>query len=483
VTTAWSHPAFERVARIVGAQTGLSFESTRRTDAEAGIRRAMKRVAVADVSHYVELLETGHVPLDDLVTELTVGETYFFREPAHFEFIRKTVFPEVLRRRGGDHMLRLWSAGCATGEEAYSLALLLEEMALGGHVLATDVSQAALTRARQAAYRRWSLRGLDDAFVHRHFHQAGDRWLLDARLGRHVTFQFHNLAQSAYPSLPAGIWGMDLILCRNVLIYFDTPSIGRVARGLHDVLADGGWLITGPSDPPLDGLAPFAAVMTDAGVFYQKGDSTRHLSIPVREVYEPSSSAGVVSNASRPALPALSAPAARRATTPSASDPLADAHEAFAAGHYERALTLTHEAHDATGAALHLRAVANARGSEEAARRAQHTIQRHPLSVELHLVHAVLLLDLKHHADAERALKRVLYLDRSLVIANYLLGATLRDQGRPEEARRAYRNARDLARARPPDDELPFADGERAGAIAAIAEAEIALLDVNRRVS
>ena len=480
MTTAWSHPALERVARIVGAQTGLSFDSARRTDAEAGIRRAMERVAVADVSHYVELLETGHVPLDDLVTELTVGETYFFREPAHFEFIRKTVFPEVLRRRGGDHVLRLWSAGCATGEEAYSLALLLEEMAVGGHVLATDISRAALKRAREATYRRWSLRGLDDAFVHRFFREAGDRWLLDARLGRHVTFQFHNLAQSAYPSLPAGIWGMDLILCRNVLIYFDTPSIGRVARGLHHVLADGGWLITGPSDPPLDGLAPFAAVITDAGVFYRKGDSTRRLSIPVRDVHEPSSSAGVISNASSPAL---STPGAQRATTPSASDPLADAREAFTAGHYERVLALTHEAHDAAGAVLHLRAVANAHGSEEAARRAQHTIRRHPLSAELHLVHAVLLLDLKRHADAERALKRVLYLDRSLVIASYLLGATLRDQGRPEEARRAYRNARDLARARPPDDELPFADGERAGAIVAIAEAEIALLDASRRVS
>ena len=483
MTRTWNHPGFAKVAEIVGAHTGLSFESTRRADAETGIRRAMERVGVADVSRYVELLESGRVPLDDLVTELTVGETYFFREPAHFEFIRKNVFPEVLRRRGGDHVLRLWSAGCATGEEAYSLALLLEEMALEGHVLATDISRAALKRAREAAYRRWSMRGLDDAFVHRFFRQAGDRWLLDARLGRHVTFQFHNLAQSAYPSLPAGMWGMDLILCRNVLIYFDKPSIGRVARGLHDVLADGGWLMTGPSDPPLDGLAPFAAVMTDAGVFYRKGDSTRRLSIPVRDVHEPSSSAGVISNASSPALPALSAPAAGRATAPSASDPLAEARDAFTAGHYERVLALTHEAHDPAGAVLHLRAVANAHGSEEAARRAQQTIQRHPLSAELHLVHAVLLLDLKRHTDAERALKRVLYLDRSLVIASFLLGAALRDQGRPEEARRAYRNARNLARARPPDDELPLADGERAGTIVAIAEAEIALLDASRRVS
>jgi chemotaxis protein methyltransferase CheR len=158
------------------------------------------------------------------------------------------------------------------------------------------------------------------------------------------------------------------------------------------------------------------------------------------------------------------------------SDPLAEPRHALAAGEYEQVLALT-QADDPAVAVLHVRALANARGSEEAARDTQRMIKRHPLSTELYLLHALLLLDVKRHADAEQALRRALYLDRSLVIANYLLGSTLRDQGKVDEARRAYRSARDLARARPPDEGLPLADGERAAALAAIAEAELALLD------
>lgn len=492
MTPAWSHPGFAQVAEIVGAQTGLSFESTRRTDAETGIRRAMKRVGVADVSRYVDLLESGRVPLDDLVTELTVGETYFFREPAHFAFVRSEVVPEVLDRRGSDHVLRIWSAGCATGEEPYSLAVLLEEVGVRGHVLATDISQAALQRAREATYRPWSLRGLDEADTDRFFRRVGDRWRLDARLGHSVTFQFHNLAQDTYPSLAAGIWGMDLILCRNVLIYFDRASIARVARGLHESLADGGWLITGPSDPPLDTLAPLVPVITKGGVFYRKGNGTRRLAIPLSEVPDRVPVAEPVDCERAAALDVpphpvgdIALPYETRATSIKifASDSLAEARHALAAGDYEHVLVLTHAADDAPAAVLHIRALANALGSEEAARYAQRAVTRHPLSAELHLLHALLLLDLKRHADAEQALKRVLYLDRSLAVANYLLGSTLRDRGKPDEARRAYRNARDLARARPPDEELPLADGERASALAAIAEAELALLDTTRRAS
>jgi chemotaxis protein methyltransferase CheR len=151
-------------------------------------------------------------------------------------------------------------------------------------------------------------------------------------------------------------------------------------------------------------------------------------------------------------------------------------------GEYERVLALTRD-HGQAAAVLHIRALANTRGSEDAAQYAHRVIKRHPFSTELHLLHALLLIDVKRHAEAEQALQRVLYLDRSLAIAHYLLGSTLRDQGKLDAARRAYRNARDLARAHPPDAELPFADGERASALAAIAEAELAILERREKAS
>ena len=441
--TGWSDPAFERAAQAIQAHAGLSLESTRCADAESGMRRAMVRAGIADIATYAERLASSRELLDPLVTELTVGETYFFREPDHFNFIRDEVLPRVRARRGGQHVVRIWSAGCATGEEAYSLAILMQETGIRGHVLATDISQHALRRARDATYRPWALRSLDDDRRRRWFHPAGEGWRLDARLEQQVTFERHNLARDAYPSLPIGLWDMDLVLCRNVLIYFDRASIARVARGLYETLAEGGWLLTGPSDPPLDGLAPLVPVITKYGVFYRRGEGRQPI-----------------------ALPPVTAPPPVR--TGRASDPT------------RRAPARMADDDDPTAAVSHLRAVANTRGSAEAVRHARQALKRHRFSVDLHFLYAVLLFDLRRLAEAEGALTRVLYLNRSLAMASYLLGLVRRTRGKTAGARRAFRTARDLARSRPPGEALPLADGESTSALAEAAHAQLAMLDMRQ---
>ncbi len=476
----WTEPAFEAVARLLGARTGLAFAPSRCDHAEAGIRRAMARARVADAGHYLTLLETAEVALDDLITELTVGETYFFREPAQFELIRRDLIPDVLRRRGQGHALRVWSAGCASGEEAYSLAIVLEEAGLAGraHILGTDISRVALGRAREASYGAWSLRGVDDGVIHRYFRQTHDRRLLDERISKRVAFEFLNLALDAYPSLATGVWGMDLILCRNVLIYFDRETIARVARGLHATLADGGWLLTGPSDPPLGDEAAYETVVTPAGVFYRRAGARGRVFMHSREVPPAWSPPAVLVTA--PEEVAVAAPPKVELVAPEpepARDVLAEAHAAHASGDYDRVLELTQGFEEnAAAATLRLRALANREGTEEAVRAAATEVQRHPLSAELHFLHAILLLDLGRDEDAERAIKRALYLDRSLAVAHFLLGSILRRLGNIEGARRAYKNARDLAQARPSEEPLALGDGERAARLVEATTAELALL-------
>jgi chemotaxis protein methyltransferase CheR len=473
----WSHPAFQQVARIVSDESGLSFVAAPYADVEARIRRAMARTNISDVRQYAALLETNALPLDDLLIELTVGETYFFRDPHHFDFIRTEVVPDVVRRRGTEHHIRVWSAGCASGEEAYSLAITLEDLGVDGHVTATDISRAALQQARDASYRRWALRGVEESVVARCFSLANARWTLNARFRQRVTFAFHNLARSACPAVPSGIWGMDLILCRNVLMYLDRASVSRVALGLSDTLAEDGWLITGPSDPPLNHVASLTPVVTPHGVFYRKAS--------------PRATATARENSTRPfhVLPVNTIPSAvdlpqedqgSGAVGSRESSPVnrtEEVHMAFAAGRYQHVLDLTRHVDDTVCAALRVRAMANRDGSEAALLEARQQLASFPFSTELHLLQAVLLVDLKRDEEAARVLRRVLYLDRSLAIASFLLGTVLRRQGRLRDARRAYRNARDLARARPPEELLPLADGERAGVLGAIAAAELATLD------
>jgi chemotaxis protein methyltransferase CheR len=478
--------AVERITRIVAAETGLCFRSGR-ADTDAGVRRAMAHAHVTDVQRFAALLEAGQLPIDDLVSELTVGETYFFREPRHFDFIRNVVFPDVLARRGRAHTLRIWSAGCASGEEAYSLAITLIDEQLNGHVLATDLSRRALQRARAATYRRWSLRGLDQSLIRRCFHETGSQWTLAQRFRGPVTFEFHNLARGIYPSVPAGIWGMDLIVCRNVLIYLDADTIHRVAHGLSETLTEDGWLITGPSDPPVHAVASLSPVVTAHGIVYRR-IAPRIGATPARRVAdgmvstEPRAGAAVVPPVvSQPPHPndAISVSAAA-AVEPDRPDPSTGPYAAFAAGEYGRVLDLTQRVGDEASAALRIRAIANADGAVPALKELEHLVVRFPLSTELQLLRAMLRLELNHYNEAIQSFRRTLYLDRTLIIAHFLLATALRRQGHLDEARRAYRNARDLAMARRPDETLPLADGEHAGTIAEITRAELALLDARQ---
>lgn len=266
----WSHPGYEHVARLVNAQYGTAFGASSAGAAEAATRRVMERLGLGDVSEYADLLVSGGASLADLMDELAVGETWFFRQPGRFELIRGQVIPALAKRRPSG-ILRAWSAGCSTGEEAYSLAILFEEAAVGERwqILATDVSRIALERAERAAYGIWSLRGLDESLARRHFHRVGSREVLDDRIRRRVTFRHDNLAATT-PLLSMAPRSMNLILCCNVLMYFDRATTRRVARRFYDALADGGWLLTGASDPCLSEEAPFESIVTSRGVTYRR---------------------------------------------------------------------------------------------------------------------------------------------------------------------------------------------------------------------
>jgi chemotaxis protein methyltransferase CheR len=481
----WTHPTYASVARLLEERTGLSFPPQRQETAEQGMRRAMTRAGITEPTRYQARVAHDAAALDDLIVELTVGETYFFREPAQFAFIRREVFPAIRKLRGPEHRLRLWSAGCASGEEAYSLAILLEEEGLAdkAHLLATDISREALVRARQAIYGTWSLRGEGAATAARYLRAlepsarkgSGERkrYVLSDSLRRRVVFEHLNLALDVYPSFATGTWGMDLILCRNVLIYFEREAGRRVARRLYESLAPGGWLITASSDPPLGGEAPFETLVTEAGVFYRRPDgASSSADLPAEDTYTVQP---------EPVVTPLPAASAILAVPPPAhqSDDLDEARNAFAAGNYVRAAEVTRDLLDnPAAAALYVRSLANLDPSR-AAQAAAELAAWHPLTPELHYLHAVLLLDLDRDTEAIRTLRRVLYLDRALATAHFTLGALLSHRGDRAGARRAYRTAYTLCAGRPADEVVPLSDGEHAGRLADAAAAALALLDAS----
>ena len=444
----WSDPAFERVARLFEERTGVVFPPERRPGAELGMRRALARANLPNADGYRDHLARDHALFDDLVNELVVGETYFFREPDQFAFVRDNILP-AYQRADDERTIRAWSAGCASGEEAYSLAMLFASQGLAGrsHVLGTDLSRAALARARDAVYGAWSLRGDGVDAARPYLERAGDQFRVRDEIRRLVAFEHLNLALEVYPSFVTGTWGVDLIFCRNVLIYLDRETVGAVVRRLFAALVDGGWLVTASSDPPVDREAPFATVVTDYGLFYQR---------PTRERPRPTAAA-----AGRPATLYGAAPRA-----PSMRPPRT-VPSAPGLGHVEDELA---------AAVQRVRALANV-NIEQAERACAEAIARYRFAPELHYLRAVLLLGLECDEDAARSARRVIYLDRTLAAAHFLLGSILQQVGDCAGARRAYRNARDLASARPPDEDVALAEGETAGALAERAARQLARLD------
>jgi chemotaxis protein methyltransferase CheR len=512
----WSQPAFESIAAVLSRRTGLSISPSRQASAEQSIRRAMRRAGDGDLDSYCRQLEVEETALDQLVVELSVGETYFFREPEQFAYLRREVVPFLRARamaRAPGTNIRAWSAGCASGEEAYSLAMLLESEGLAQHasVFGTDISRAALQRAKSALYTGWSLRGVGAALARPYLVRRDTKWEVVDSIRRLVTFAHLNLALDVYPSLAAGVWGMDVIFCRNVLIYFDALTSAAVARRLFASLAPGGWLFLASSDPPLNEFAPFEIVVASEGVFYRRASaddpivSEQHelglRSQPIAHIVYPSHSIEPLplpfdegekecpspecrTSFDEPAPPPRIGEVARGSGEASeqhdaltSADLFSRAQAAFALGEYHRVLEITSEmTSDPAVCALRVRALANVDGIQAECACAE-AASRHALCAELHYLHGTLLLALGRDAEAARSVRRALYLDRSLAAAHFVLGSIMERCGDDEQARRAFRNAVDLCASGPADEELPLAEGERAGRLAQAARARLALLD------
>ncbi|KFA89318.1 CheR family methyltransferase [Archangium violaceum] len=485
-TQAWRHPGYLAVIDLVAVRAGLLPPSCPAAAME-GIDRAMARAGLSDFPAYLAQLEADIALLDDLLVELTIGETYFFRNPEHFQFVRHQVLPDVRRRRGPTHVVRTWSAGCASGEEPYSLAVLLLEEGYGERmeVRATDVSRAALARAQVARYGEWSLRGTEANRMRPFLHVEGKRYTLDAQVRTRVHFDYLNLADDTWPSHAQGIWGMDVIFCRNVLIYFNRSTIEAVARRLHASLADGGFLITGPSDPPLGTYAPFETILTDWGIVYHRptaGEAplrsfpTAPPPAPLPPFPPPVQPPAPPPVAVTPPMPAAPAPPPR----PTALPALEGARRALEAGDWREAVRLAGALpEDAEAEAVAVRALANLEPLA-AVRLCAEATQRHPLAAELRYLEALLLLGLGRLPESERAARQALYLEPSLAVAHLMLGHILRRQGDTAGARRSFHTAESLCASLPPETLVPLGDGERAGHLAEVARAERTRLEQAR---
>ncbi len=458
----------EQLSGTIAETIGLHFPRDRWPELRRGVAAAVSAAGRQDAAAWLEELISGRSRAEHLralASHLTIGETYFFRDRKLFEALAGNILPALLHaRRFCGHRLRVWSAGCCTGEEAYSLAIVLQQLVPSDEdwpttVLATDINERFLQKAVAGIYGEWSFRHSQQWLKERYFERtADDRYAIQTGLRRRVVFAPLNLAADAAEAPETR--DMDLILCRNVLMYFTQPQIVRVMNRLHQALAPHGWLAVSASEAALVPPALFEAKPFPGAVLYQK-----------RVVPLPGGVSMVV-----PSVPKFE-PAPAVSMMPAAAPAVVNPPPAVAA-----ALGISALEPEAVLAAREVfdpraRALANEGKLAEALACCDQWLAGHKLDLSAHYLRATILEELGEMAQARHALQRTIYLDQDFVLGHFALGSLACGAAQLDEARRHFSNVRRLLQKQKPEAMLPESDGLTAGRLAEIVR-NLALLPV-----
>jgi two-component system, chemotaxis family, CheB/CheR fusion protein len=258
---------FERLLSYLKNSRGFDFTAYKRSTLQRRIQKRMSAVGSANYADYIDYLEVHPEEFRSLFNTILINVTSFFRDVEAWDYVRDTVIPQIIGRKGADEPVRVWVAGCASGEEAYSVAMLLAE-ALGPvtfrervKIYATDLDDEALTQSRVAAYTPKDVQAVPADLVEKYFESIYERPTFDRDLRRSIIFGQHDLLQDA------PISRVDLLLCRNTLMYFNAEAQDRILARFHFALNDGGYLFLGMAETLLTHASIFVPVDLKHRVF------------------------------------------------------------------------------------------------------------------------------------------------------------------------------------------------------------------------
>jgi chemotaxis protein methyltransferase CheR len=430
--------------KAIEDQAGLRLSPQQARRLPQAIDIALRESGETNPERLLEQLRAGHSQglMDSLAAGLTIGETHFLRVKPQIEALQNLVIPSLAAVKARGRRLAVWSAGCSTGEEPYTLAILLREAlpsfaSWDVSLLATDISRSALQSAREALYGNWSFRGTPDEYRDHYFHQEGTRWRLDESIRRMVEFVPLNLISDPYPRAPGP--GFDVILCRNVTIYFSQETTQAVYARFFERLEPGGWLILGPSDPVPGGALGYDVVSAPGALLWRR----------------PS---GVVTGEARPfsgqAMPAAKAEPSingHRSRIEKRAELLEPAPPKTPAPTVRSGRPASGPGDDAGELSL----IGSLPYSRDAL---EQLVARNPVAAAAHLRLGLLYLDQNEPHLAFEAMRRATFLDPGDAFAQFTLGRSCAQTGQSALANRAFANALRLIENQPDATPVPGTD-------------------------
>lgn len=492
-----SHEDVKTFRNLVTARLGLLFDDGKlEMLAEIFGRRAAATGLTPD--HYLARLDGGSLPGETaaLAQDLTVTETYFFRNAAQFHALREVVLPDRMAARGHEKALRFLSAGCASGEEAYSIAMTIREVIADPgwdiRIQAADINPAMLRKAREGCYSAWSLRDTSPEMQERWFRADGRNMILDRRILKAVDFQELNLISGAPNPLPPE--GYDAIFCRNMLMYFPEDTARAVVARLTGWLARGGYLFLGHAETLRNLSQDFHLRHTHESFYYQRkdggpGSSSAAAGIPLPPVRAPEDrfvpAEAWISAIRRSAQRIQALTSIVKPTPPPPAERTARigaALELLARERFDDALNLVEQfppEHGADPDVLLLKAtLLSHRGQLEAAERiSRRLLQQDELSTGGHYVLALCREAAGDSDEAADHYQLAAYLDPAFAMPRLRLGLLFRRLGQRETARKALTSAASLLEREDSSRLLFFGGGFGRDALLGLCRSEMRALE------
>ncbi|HEC62536.1 MAG TPA: protein-glutamate O-methyltransferase CheR [bacterium] len=264
---------FTLFKNLIYDQSGIHFSNSNRSILESRLRERLRKINLTTIQAYHALIVRNQEEMKVLLDAVTTNLTRFFRNAAHFSGLEHYVIPEMVRHKqeNNQRQIRLWSAGCSTGEEPYSLAMMLKEKLPAGvsfEVIGSDISLKSLMTAQEGFYQESRMGGIPENYLNKYFDRKHDGYQVKEEIRRLVKFDYHNLINDS------GLRNIDLLFCRNVLIYFDEEAQKSAVNRFFQVMTDYSFLFIGHSESLFGLETEFQFVKTEWATFYGKFSAT-----------------------------------------------------------------------------------------------------------------------------------------------------------------------------------------------------------------
>ena len=260
---------FDQYRTLIYNESGITFTPTNRSILESRLREKLREKSIDSVKTYYALVSKDQGELKSFLDSITTNLTRFFRNQAHFDALQHHVIPELqnIKKAGGGNTIKIWSAGCSTGEEPYTISMLMKEILpfpWQYEIVASDISLKCLMSAKEGFYADSKVDGIPDAYLKKYFDKVEGGYKIHADLMSKIRFDYHNLKNDS------GLRNMDIIFCRNVIIYFDEPAQNAVINRFWDSMASKSFLFIGHSESLFGMDTKFEFLKTQWATLYRK---------------------------------------------------------------------------------------------------------------------------------------------------------------------------------------------------------------------